>query len=120
MSFRNAAITFSLVVLTPVLVVETTKAMRGNDGTAVPMMAEDGQLYRVEPGEPLSTAMAQGPMHHRTQGQGESGACVPESAEKKPAGSVSCKCYELTKCNGSESRECKRHCRKDLCQCCDI
>jgi hypothetical protein len=84
------------------------------------MMAGDGQLYRVQPGETLSTAMTQGPIHHQSQAQGESGACVPASAEKKPAGAVSCKCYELTKCNGSESRECKRHCRKDLCQCCDI
>jgi hypothetical protein len=119
MRFRNAAISLSLVVLAPVLVVETTKAIREAGGNAVPMMAEDGELYRVEPGETLSTAMAQGPIH-QSPVQGESGACVPASAEHKPAGTVPCKCYELTKCNGSESRECKRHCRKDLCQCCDI
>lgn len=50
----------------------------------------------------------------------EQGACVPDPMEGKPEGAVGCKCYEITHCKGNESHQCKRHCRKDLCQCCDI
>ena len=51
---------------------------------------------------------------------GEQGTCVPEPMENKPKDAVSCKCYEVTQYKGNESHQCKRHCRKDLCQCCDI
>lgn len=89
---------------------------------SVPMLADDGAAYLVEPGESLGSAMSRTALHtsHAAQTEGEQGACVPEPMEDKPEGAVSCKCYEVTKCNGSESHQCRRHCRKDLCQCCDI
>ena len=50
----------------------------------------------------------------------EKGVCIQDELVHKPEGSVACKCYEHTECNGTESHECKRHCRKDLCKCCSI
>jgi hypothetical protein len=86
------------------------------------MVADDGKTYLVEPQESLGSAMSRGPVlaTRAAQTEGEQGSCVPEPLEKKPENSVACKCYEVTKCKGNESHECKRHCRKDLCHCCDI
>lgn len=84
-----------------------------------PMTAEDGRTYLVEPEETLGSAMAKGVVHASAPEE-ESGACVPEPMNDKPEGAVACRCYEITECKGNEARECKRHCRKDLCQCCDI
>ncbi|HSF14296.1 MAG TPA: hypothetical protein VLK65_01945 [Vicinamibacteria bacterium] len=80
------------------------------------MTAEDGQRYLVDPHETLGEAVTRG----ATAQDHEEGHCVPETLEKKPPGSVACTCYEVTECKGNESRQCKRHCRKDLCECCAI
>jgi len=87
----------------------------------VPMIADDGAMYLVEPEESLGAAMGRSSRHpsHRAQSD-EQGACVPEPMEDKPEDAVACRCYEVTECKGNESHQCKRHCRKDLCQCCDI
>jgi hypothetical protein len=118
MRFRLTAIAVllaafgSLVELTP---------DREEDRSPVPMEAEDGATYLVEPDESLGTAMCREKKHaSRAPQSEEQGACVPEPMEDKPAGAVSCRCYEQTHCKGNESHQCKRHCRKDLCQCCDI
>lgn len=83
----------------------------------VRMRAEDGRSYLVQPQEALGDAVARGAV---VQEEEEKGNCVPEPLEDKPPGSVSCKCYEETQCRGSESRQCKRYCRKDHCYCCGI
>lgn len=82
----------------------------------VPMMAEDGKTYLVEPDETLGKSISRA----ATRQEQEEGHCVPEPLEKKPPGSVACRCYEVTECKGNESHVCKRHCRKDLCECCAI
>jgi hypothetical protein len=94
----------------------------GHCAQSVPMIAENGRAYLVEPGERLGSAMSRGAIFvpHATQAEGEQGACVPEPMEEKPKDAVGCRCYEVTHCKGNESHECRRHCRKDLCQCCDI
>lgn len=119
MTFRLTAIAVVLTAFGPLLEVSLVPEERSR---AVPMVADDGNTYLVEPEESLGSAMSRGPVRksHMTQSDGEQGACVPEPMEEKPAGSVACKCYEVTHCKGNESHECKRHCRKDLCQCCDI
>lgn len=81
----------------------------------IPMVAENGKTYSVSPGETLADAMVRAAAQEE-----EKGHCVPEPMKKKPPGSVGCACYELTHCEGGESRQCKRHCRKDLCECCSI
>lgn len=81
----------------------------------LPMVADDGKTYSVSPGETLADAMVRAAAQEE-----EKGHCVPEPMEKKPPGSVGCACYEITHCEGGESRQCKRHCRKDLCECCSI
>ncbi len=88
----------------------------------VSMIADDGAAYLVEPGESLGSAMTRGASHasHAVQAEGEDSACVPEPMEDKPKDAVACRCYEVTECKGNESHQCKRHCRKDLCQCCDL
>ena len=88
----------------------------------VTMIAEeDGKSYLVEPGETLENAMARASQSEETAQQEEKGNCVPDNLEHKPEDTVACKCYEYTECKGtSESRACKRHCRKDLCKCCSI
>jgi hypothetical protein len=115
MFFRLTAIALLLVASGPL--VSFTPVVRG-DHCPVTMTAEDGKAYLVEPGETLATAM--GHPKEVARQEEESGACVPEPMESKPEGAVSCRCYEVTSCKGNEARECKRHCRKDLCQCCDI
>jgi hypothetical protein len=119
MPFRLTAIAFVLAAFGPLVAVslEPVETKR-----PVPMVAEDGKTYLVEPEESLGSAMNRGPIHatHAAQSEPEQGACVPEPMEDKPADSVACRCYEVTQCKGNESHECKRHCRKDLCQCCDI
>jgi hypothetical protein len=127
MTFRVAAIAFLLAFLGPVLAIQTTQAVVPPAPASSPeppvtpvlMTADDGKSYLVEPSETLASAMHKGALHQSQTGE-EQGACVPEPLENKPEGAVACKCYELTKCEGTESRQCKRHCRKDLCQCCDI
>jgi len=119
MSFRLTAIAVLLGALGPLVAVTHDPE---ESGRPVPMIADDGNAYLVEPEESLGSAMNRGPVHipHAAQSDGEQGACVPEPMEEKPEGSVACRCYEVTECKGNESHECKRHCRKDLCQCCDI
>ena len=119
MLFRLTAIAVLLAALGPVATI-SREPERTN--APVPMVADDGKTYLVEPAENLASAMRRGPMRSTpaAQSQGEQGTCVPEPMEKKPADSVGCRCYEVTECKGNESHECKRHCRKDLCQCCDI
>ncbi|MGH9319186.1 MAG: hypothetical protein ACRD21_26730 [Vicinamibacteria bacterium] len=118
MTSRLAAITILLGAgFGPLLAIETNEEARPN--APVPMIAENGRSYLVEPAESLASTMGQGALR-QSRPHKETGACVPEPLEKKPEGAVACKCYELTKCKGAESRQCKRHCRKDLCQCCDV
>ena len=89
-------------------------------GDAFIMIAEeDSSAYVVEPGETLGEAMAKKALV-QSAAEEEKGVCVQEELVHKPEGSVACKCYEHTECKGTESRECKRHCRKDLCKCCSI
>jgi hypothetical protein len=90
-----------------------------DQSTSIPMNAGDGRTYLVEPEETLGSAMEKGAVYTSSP-QEETGACVPEPKTDKPAGAVGCRCYEITECKGNEARECKRHCRKDLCQCCDL
>jgi hypothetical protein len=118
MLFRPTAIAVLLSALGPLVAVSLEP---GKEEEPVPMVADDGKTYLVEPQENLGSAMKRGPAGttHAAQSD-EQGSCVPEPLEKKPANSVACKCYEVTKCKGNESHECKRHCRKDLCHCCDI
>jgi hypothetical protein len=92
---------------------------RQDDARSTPMTAEDGRTYLVEPEETLGSAMEKEIVRASTP-QEEAGACVPEPMNDKPEGAVACRCYEITECKGNEARECKRHCRKDLCQCCDL
>ncbi len=92
-------------------------------GDAIIMIAEeDSCAYVVEPGETLGAAMAQAaPLQNaQSAAEEEKGVCVQDELVHKPEGSVACKCYEHTECNGTESHTCKRHCRKDLCKCCSI
>jgi hypothetical protein len=119
MTFRLTATAVLLAALGPLAAV--TLGPKESE-RPVPMIAEDGNSYLVEPEESLGSAMSRGSLHtsHMAQSDGEQGACVPEPMEDKPADSVACRCYEVTECKGNESHECKRHCRKDLCQCCDI
>jgi len=119
MTFRLTAIAVLLAGLGPLVGVSLDNEDREK---AVPMIAEDGAAYLVEPEESLGSAMSRGAGHmsHAAQSEGEQGACVPEPMEDKPQDAVSCKCYEVTECKGNESHQCKRHCRKDLCRCCDI
>ena len=89
-------------------------------GDAIIMIAEhDSCAYVVEPGENLGEAMAKVAVVQNAPEE-EKGVCVQEELVHKPEVSVACKCYEHTECNGTESRECKRHCKKDLCKCCSI
>lgn len=115
MFFRLTAIALILAFSGPLVSLDPAEQ---SDHCPAHMRADDGKTYLVEPGETLAAAMARQEMAARQEE--ESGSCVPEPMESKPAGAVSCRCYEVTKCKGNESRECKRHCRKDLCQCCDI
>ena len=119
MTFRLTAIAALLAGLGPLVGVSLDNKDREQ---AVPMIAEDGAAYLVEPDESLGSAMSRGARHtsHAAQSADEQGACVPEPMQDKPKDAVSCKCYEVTECKGNESHECKRHCRKNLCQCCDI
>jgi hypothetical protein len=111
--------------LTTVLALLLLSAGFGHHGGArdepgsVPMTAEDGRTYLVEPEETLGSAMEKGAVYASAP-QEETAACVPEPMKDKPEGAVACRCYEITECKGNEARECKRHCRKDLCQCCDL
>ena len=85
---------------------------------AILMIAEeDNCTYAVEPGETLGDAMARGTIEQSAH-QEETGNCVRDDRVHKPEGAVGCKCYEHTECNGNESHTCKRHCRRDLCECC--
>jgi hypothetical protein len=97
----------------------------------VVMVAENGNAYLVAPWETLGEAMyrkavvdaprCEGPAKRPTFSQAEEqGPCVPEDLKNKPKDAVACKCYEETECNGTESHQCERHCRKDLCNCCSI
>jgi hypothetical protein len=108
----------ALLILGVGALVET----RRHTEAAIPMTAENGATYLVEPGETLGSAMKRDPVFAATpvQSEAEQGSCVPEPMEEKPEGAVACRCYEHTHCEGNESHQCKRHCRKDLCQCCDI
>jgi hypothetical protein len=119
MKLRLTAIAVLLAGLGPVGSVTLDPQDRARP---VPMIAEDGTAYLVEPAESLGSAMRRGAIFvpHAAQAEGERGACVPEPMEEKPENAVGCRCYEVTECKGNESHECKRHCRKDLCQCCDI
>ena len=119
MTFRLTAIAVLLAGLGPLAGITLDPDEREQP---VPMLAEDGAAYLVEPHESLGSAMSRGALHtsHAAQSEGEQGACVPELMEDKPEDAVACRCYEVTECKGNESHECKRHCRKDLCQCCDI
>ncbi len=119
MPFRLTAIAVLLAALGPLVAVTLNPE---EPKRPVPMIADDGAAYLVEPEESLGSAMTRGPLHtsHQAQSDGEQGACVPDPMEDKPEGSVACRCYEVTECKGNESNQCKRHCRKDLCQCCDI
>ena len=119
MSFRLTAIAVLLAGLGPLAGVTLGPE---EPKPPVPMIADDGALYLVEPEESLGSAMGRAARQtsHPAQSEGEQGACVPEPMEDKPADSVACRCYEVTECKGNESHQCKRHCRKDLCQCCDI
>jgi hypothetical protein len=122
MSKRLTAVLTLLVLLGVFAVIGAKRAGGQNDGRAprpAPMTAEDGTTYLVEPEETLGSAMEKGAVHSVAP-QEEAGACVPEPMEDKPAGAIGCHCYEITECKGNEARECKRHCRKDLCQCCDL
>jgi hypothetical protein len=119
MSFRLTAIAVLLAGLGPLagVTLESEDPQR-----PVSMIADDGAPYLVEPGESLGSAMTRGARHpsHAAQVEDEATACVPEPMEDKPKDAVACRCYEVTECKGNESHQCKRHCRKDLCQCCDI
>ena len=119
MTFRLTAIAVLLAGLGPLVGVTLEPE---DSKRPVPMIADDGAAYLVEPDESLGSAMSRGARHtsHMAQSADEQGACVPEPMQDKPKDAVSCKCYEVTECKGNESHECKRHCRKDLCQCCDI
>ncbi len=122
MTFRLTAIAVLLAGLGPLVGVTLD---REDSKRPVPMTADDGNAYLVEHDESLGAALSRGSRHtfprgHMAQSDGEQGACVPEPMEDKPQDAVSCKCYEVTECKGNESHQCKRHCRKDLCQCCDI
>ena len=122
MSFRLTAIAVLLAGLGPLVGVTPVPE---EPKRPVPMVADDGAAYLVEPEESLGSAMSRGAHHalpggHMAQSAGEQGACVPEPMEDKPEDAVACRCYEVTECKGNESHQCKRHCRKDLCQCCDI
>ena len=83
---------------------------------------EDSCAYVVEPGETLGEAIAKvAPLQSaQSEAEEEKGVCVQDGLVHKPEGSVACKCYEHTECNGTESHECKRHFRKNLCKCCSI
>ncbi len=118
MTFRLTAIAVLLAGLGPLVGV----TLAPDDPKPVPMIADDGAAYLVEPGESLGSAMKRSKIHssHAAQSEAEQGACVPEPMEDKPENAVACRCYEVTECKGNESHQCKRHCRKDLCQCCDI
>jgi hypothetical protein len=120
MTFRLTAIAVLLAGLGPLVGVIPDAE---DPKRPVPMLADDGAAYLVEPDESLGTAMrSRHALHtfHAAQSEDEQGACVPEPMEDKPTDAVSCRCYEVTECKGNESHECKRHCRKDLCRCCDI
>jgi hypothetical protein len=119
MTLRLTAIAVLLAGLGPLAGITLDSEERER---AVPMPADDGAAYLVEPTESLGSAMSRGALHpsHAAQSEEERGACVPEPMEDKPEGAVSCRCYEVTECKGNESHQCKRHCRKDLCQCCDL
>lgn len=120
MLFRPTAIAVLLSALGPLVAFSLGPE---KEEKPVPMIAaDDGKTYLVEPQESLGSAMERGRAHttHAAQADGEQGACVPEPMDNKPVNSVACRCYEVTKCKGNESHECKRHCRKDLCRCCDI
>jgi hypothetical protein len=119
MPFRLTATAFVLAALGPLAGV----TLEPDDAHGpVPMVADDGKTYLVGPEESLGSAMSRnaGRKARASQSDAEQGACVPEPMEDKPAGSVACRCYEVTQCKGNESHQCKRHCRKDLCQCCDL
>ena len=97
---------------------------KGGD-TIIMIAEEDSCAYVVDPGETLGEAMAkkapvQSAQNAQSAAEEEKGVCVQEELVHKPEGSVACKCYEHTECNGTESRACKRHCKKDLCKCCSI
>jgi hypothetical protein len=116
MTLRLTAIAFLLAGLGPLGSIELDDHRHR---APVPMMAEDGRTYLVEPGETLGAAMIAKALQATAPAE-EQGACVPEPMETKPEGAVSCRCYEITECKGNEARECKRHCKKELCQCCDV
>ncbi len=82
------------------------------------LMRYEGIAYHVAARETLGEAVTR---HAVAQEQEPSTNCVPESLEEKPPGTTACRCYEQTQCErNTESTSCKRHCRKDLCKCCQI
>lgn len=91
--------------------------------------AGDGKLYLVQPGETLEQAVAkQRRGGVALQEDEESGNCyrddieVPDDEKEKHNWKEACKCYLVTECKPgrNESRTCKRHCKKDNCDCCAI
>lgn len=115
----------------------------------VPMRADDGVTRLVEPGETLGDRIhwetvqayaetTSDPAYRYTYHPGAStmaqeeghpgdaeGHCYNDGlpADKvPPEGKTACACYQATKCDpkSSESHSCKRHCRKDKCDCCAI
>lgn len=97
----------------------------------VTMLAEDGREYLVREGEALADSMAR-EMEHGYQLAGQEdepaapdGNCYNSGLDPNkvpPEGKAACECYKITKCapHSSETRECKRYCHKDKCDCCAI
>jgi hypothetical protein len=133
---RRRKWTATLVGLALLGIASGAQLIRGGlapqDAAAQPtvMVAEDGTAYLVEPWETLGEAIQRKAVFHRPRCEAarvqevvpaqEQGPCVPADLKNKPKDAVSCKCYEETECNGTESHRCERHCRKDLCNCCSI
>jgi hypothetical protein len=80
---------------------------------------------------PIVTFHGDGSMTIRDPQEGEEhpgdaeGHCYNDSLppdKVPPEGKTACACYQATKCDpkSSESHSCKRHCRKDKCDCCAI
>lgn len=107
-----------LVALFGTALISDAQTNKGERDEPVLMIAEeDNRTYRVEPGETLADAVAKAALAQSAQ-EAEKGVCTRDDRVHKPEGAVACKCYEQTECNGTESHTCKRHCRKDLCECC--
>ena len=114
---RIQTVTLILALFAAALLMGAPSDEKKADEPILMISEENSCAYSVEPGETLGDAMARAPLAQTTQEE-EKGVCVKEELADKIEGAVGCKCYEQTECNGTESHTCKRHCRKDLCDCC--